>query len=285
MAGFEISHSCNNQVRQIVCAAQAPIRIHGRPVIRPPKLDPDVALLIDVDGTLLEIAPRPELVEVPPGLPDLLRRLADERCGAVALISGRPIADLDHLFQPWHGAAAGLHGIERRRPDGSWGETGRSEADRAAAAALDRLRPQLQVLAEGWPGVWLEDKGRTLALHYRAAPEAEAAIRDAAERLLREAGDALRLIPGKMVVEFQPRHHSKGGAIAAFMAEPPFRGRVPVFLGDDTTDEAGFAEVNCRGGLSIRVGAPSGDTAAVYGLPSVRAALDWLAGTRRDNGI
>ena len=256
-----------------------------RRVTPPPKLDREAALLVDVDGTLLEIAPRPELVEIPPGLPDLLHRLAGERGGALALISGRPVADLDRLFRSWHGAAAGLHGIERRRPDGSWSETGSSEADRAAAAALDRLRPQLQALARQRPGVWVEDKGRTLALHYRAAPEAGAAIRNTAERLLREAGDALRLIPGKMVVEFQPRHHSKGGAIAAFMAEPPFRGRVPVFLGDDTTDEAGFAEINRRGGTSIRVGPPSADSAALYDLPSVRAALDWLAGTRAETGI
>lgn len=244
----------------------------------PPELGRETALFIDVDGTLLEIAPRPELVEIPAEIPGLLRRLADERGGALALISGRPIADLDRLFPSWRGAAAGLHGIERRRSDGSWGETGGSEADRAAAAALDRLRPQLQVLAAGWPCVWLEDKGRTLALHYRAAPEAGAAIRAHAERLLCEAGDMLRLIPGKMVVEFQPRHHSKGNVIAAFMAEPPFHERVPVFLGDDTTDEAGFAEVNRRGGLSIRVGAPVGDSEAVYALPSVTAALDWLAG-------
>jgi trehalose 6-phosphate phosphatase len=248
-------------------------------VTRPPKLDREAALLIDVDGTLLDIAPRPELVEVPPRLPDLLQLLASERGGALALISGRPVADLDRLFRPWRGAAAGLHGIERRRPDGSWSENGGSAADRAAAAALDRLRPRLQDLAEQRPRVWVEDKGRTLALHYRAAPEAGAAIRDAAERLLRDAGDALRLIPGKMVVEFQPRHHSKGGAIAAFMAEPPFYGRVPIFLGDDTTDEAGFAEVNRRGGTSIRVGPPAGDSEAVYGLLSVGAALDWLAGT------
>jgi trehalose 6-phosphate phosphatase len=120
-------------------------------------------------------------------------------------------------------------------------------------------------------------------LHYRAIPEAGAAVRDAVTRLLRECGDALRLIPGKMVVEFQPRHHGKGNAIAAFMAEPPFRGRVPVFLGDDTTDEEGFAEVNRRGGISIRIGPPAGDSAAAYELPSVRAVLDWLAGTPADH--
>ena len=126
-----------------MCAAQAPIRGCVRPVTNPPELDRDAALLIDVDGTLLEIAPRPELVEVSPGLPDLLRRLARERGGALALISGRPIADLDRLFSPWHGAAAGLHGIERRRPDGSWSETGSRKASKLAdvpaaeAAVLD----------------------------------------------------------------------------------------------------------------------------------------------------
>jgi trehalose 6-phosphate phosphatase len=246
----------------------------------PPPLDRASALLIDVDGTLLEIAPHPDRVEVSPGLPRLLERLAGERDGALALISGRPIADLDRLLQPWHGAAAGLHGIERRRPDGSRAETDGSPADRAAGAALDRLRPELQALEHQRPGVWLEDKGRTLALHYRALPEAESEILDRAERLVRERGDGLRLIPGKMVVEFQPRHHGKGHAIAAFLAEPPFRGRVPVFLGDDTTDEEGFAEVNRQRGLSIRVGAPLATSAAAYGLPSVTAALDWLGGTR-----
>ena len=246
---------------------------------QPPELDREAALLIDVDGTLLEIAQRPELVVVPSELPDLLHRLAGERGGALALISGRPIADLDRLLQPWQGAAAGLHGIERRTAAGDGAASGDSEADRAAAAALERLRPTLAALAEQRPGIWLEDKGRTLALHYRAAPEAGAAICDAATRLLSGHGDVLRLIPGKMVVEFQPRHHGKGSAIAAFMEEPPFRGRVPVFLGDDTTDEEGFAEVNRRGGISIRVGPPIGGSAAIYELPSVTAALDWLAGT------
>ncbi len=263
-----------------MCAAQAANRTGVSSVNAPLTLGRNTALFIDVDGTLLEIAPHPDLVEVPPGLPHLLERLAGERDGALALISGRPIADLDRLFRPWHGAAAGLHGIERRRPDASRAESGASPADRAAAAALDRLRPELQALACQRPGVWIEDKGRTLALHYRVVPEAGPEIRDRTERLLREHGDGLRLIPGKMVVEFQPGHHGKGGAIAAFMAEPPFSGRMPVFLGDDTTDEEGFAEVNRRDGVSIRVGAPLATTAAAYGLPTVTAALDWLAGSR-----
>src|SRR5207302_8910824 len=148
LAGFGFPHSSAGTPRRRghLCAAQAANRTGVSRLTVPPPLDRHSALLIDVDGTLLEIAPRPDQVEVPPGLPRLLDRLAGERDGALALISGRPIADLDRLFHPWHGAAAGLHGIERRRPDGSHVESGATPAD-AAAAALDRLRPELQVLA------------------------------------------------------------------------------------------------------------------------------------------
>src|SRR5947209_7221291 len=118
---------------------------------RPRPLDRDSALFLDVDGTLLEIAPRPELVRVPPALPGLLGRLEGQRDGALALISGRPLADLDRLFQPWRGAAAGLHGAERRRADGSLVESSDSPADRDAAAALDRLRPALTECERRWP--------------------------------------------------------------------------------------------------------------------------------------
>src|SRR3954447_13557049 len=243
---------------------------------RPPPLDPASALFLDVDGTLLEIAPRPELVRVPPGLPGLLERLARQREGALAPISGRPLADLDGLFQPWRGAAAGLHGAERRRSDGSLNESRHSPADRAAAAALDRLRPALTECERRWPGAWLEDKDRTLALHYRAIPEKKAEIRNTVEPLAEQESGALRLIAGKMVFEFQPRHHIKGAVIAAFLAEPPFRGREPVFVGDDTTDEDGFVAVNSRGGVSVRVDPTAGSTAALYNLPCVAEVLNWL---------
>ena len=246
----------------------------------PCALSREAALFLDVDGTLLDIAPHPDQVTVSPELPGLLQRLGEERQGALSLISGRRIADLDRLFHPWHGAAAGLHGVERRKADGTRAPPVLSDTDRIAATALDRVRPELAAVASQWPGTWLEDKGRTVALHYRAAPKAGAAIRDAAQRLLREQGDGLRLIAGKMVVEFQPRHHDKGRVIAAFMADPPFYGRVPVFLGDDTTDEDGFAEVNRRGGVSIRVGPHSDETAAACELPSVRSVLEWLAAGR-----
>jgi trehalose 6-phosphate phosphatase len=242
----------------------------------PPPLDPDAALFLDVDGTLLEIAPRPELVFVPPTLPLLLDRLAAEREGALALVSGRPLADIDRLFAPWQGAAAGVHGAERRRIDGSLvAHDDDSPADIAAAAALNRLRPVLADVARRIPGVWLEDKGRTLAMHYRFVPDRGPEILDLAAACAQQESDCLRLIAGKMVAELQPRFYGKDGAIAAFMLEPPFEGRVPVFLGDDTTDEDGFAEVNRLGGVSIRIGGPP--TAAVYTLPSVSAALEWLA--------
>jgi trehalose 6-phosphate phosphatase len=242
----------------------------------PPPLGRDAALFLDVDGTLLEIAPRPELVEVPPTLPILLDRLAAGRDGALALVSGRPLADIDRLVAPWRGAAAGVHGAERRRVDGSLVRQNDSLADVAVAAALGRLRPMLAGAAERMPGVWLEDKGRTLALHYRAAPERGPQLIDLARAGVRQENDCLRLIAGKMVVELQPRFYGKDGAIAAFMGEPPFQGRAPVFLGDDTTDEDGFAEVNRLGGLSIRIG-DAAPTAALYALPSVSAALEWLA--------
>ncbi|MBV9378148.1 MAG: trehalose-phosphatase [Alphaproteobacteria bacterium] len=238
----------------------------------PPRPDIQSALFLDVDGTLLEIAARPELVLVPKDLPAQLARLSVQREGALALISGRPLAQLDRLFQPWRGAAAGLHGLERRRADGVVDRV----LDRNSAMALERLRPKLAALAASESGLRLEDKGGTLALHYRAVPHREAEIRALAEALRRDAGSVLRLIPGKMVVEFQPRSANKGQAIAAFLAEPPFTGRRPVFIGDDTTDEDGFVEIRRRGGIGIRVGLPC-PTAAGYCLPNVTAVLAWLA--------
>jgi trehalose 6-phosphate phosphatase len=239
----------------------------------PPPLGGQAALFLDVDGTLLEIVSRPELVRVPPGLPALIARLSAQREGALALISGRPLAQLDGLFNPWQGAAAGLHGLERRRVDGTLDRV----LDGSAAAALDRLRPKLAALAADGGGLVLEDKGGTLALHYRAAPQRQPEVIAIAERLNREAAPLLRLIKGKMVVEFQPRSTNKGLAIAAFLAEPPFTGRQAVFVGDDATDEDGFAEIRRRAGIAVRVGPPSGATAATYRLPTVGAVLTWLA--------
>jgi len=238
----------------------------------PPKLDRHAALFIDVDGTLLEIAARSDLVRAPPKLPALLGDLGAQRDGALALISGRPLAELDRLFQPWCGAAAGVHGLERRRIDGTFAH----HSDVAAAVAIDQIRPRLTAFACARSGLLLEDKHSALALHYRAAPERAAEVRALAERLCRQVGSALRLIAGKMVVEFQPRGANKGAAIAAFLSESPFLGRRPIFLGDDATDEDGFAEIARHGGVAIRVGEPA-KTRANYALPSVAAVLAWLA--------
>jgi len=244
-------------------------------LIEPPPLDRSWALFVDVDGTLLEIAPHPQAVYVPPHLPLLLEDLQARQEGAFALISGRPIAALDDLFRPWRGAAAGLHGGERRRPDGS-----RADLDSGdVAAALTSARTAAAAFALGNPGVRLEDKGRTLALHYRAAPELRQKVTRFAERVVAESDGALRPIGGKMVVELVPRVFGKGRAITAFLAEPPFCGRVSVFLGDDLTDEEGFAEIKRRNGIAIRVGQPAVDTLAAYALPDVAAALAWLSGT------
>lgn len=238
----------------------------------PPECDPRGALFLDLDGTLLEIAARPEAVRVPAGLPRLLNDLGGRREGALALVSGRVLADIDRLLAPWQGAAAGLHGAERRRADG----TIERILEDGAARALARLRPRLLRLAGAMPGVFLEDKAAALALHYRAAPAREESLRAATRRLAAECAPALRLLDGKMVLEFRPASTTKGTAIAAFLGEAPFRGKRPVFLGDDASDEDGFAEVNRRGGLSVRIGPPA-DSAARFALPSVAAALAWLA--------
>jgi len=251
--------------------------MHAPPTVTPPPLDASSALFLDVDGTLLEIAPRPELVRVPPELPKMLEQLARQRHGALALITGRTLADLDRLFQPWRGAAAGVHGAERRRMDGSIVAEQPTEPDRIAAAALDRMRPKLATLSDRWPGVWIEDKGRTVALHYRAVPERGQEIRAAVTQVAQRESEALRPIAGKMVLELQPSHRHKGAAIAAFLTEAPFRGRQPLFVGDDATDEDGFAEVNRRGGVSVRVGPRTSDSVAGHQLPSVADVLNWLA--------
>ena len=236
----------------------------------PPPLDPRAALFLDIDGTLLEIARGPDAVRVPSALPSLLRDLATRRGGALALVSGRSLAAIDRLFDPWRGAAAGLHGSERRRADGSL-----DRRANPAAASLDRVRPRLAAWAGGERGLVFEDKGETLALHYRAAPEREPQIRRFAAAIARREPQ-LRAICGKMVVEFQPRGIDKGRAIAAFMAEPPFAGRPAVFVGDDATDEDGFAEISRRRGIAVRVGPPA-PSRSRYRLADVRAVHRWLA--------
>jgi trehalose 6-phosphate phosphatase len=238
----------------------------GLPV--PPALHRDNALFLDFDGTLVDIAAAPDLVRVAPELPHLLGSLADLLDGSLALVSGRSLDELTGLLASFSGAMAGQHGSERRRSDGSVLKS-------PVPPALARAARVMADFAERHPGVMLEDKGGSLALHYRQAPWLAAACGALVRRVVDFSGAALKAIDGKMVVELMPRTTGKGQAIAAFLAEPPFRGRVPVFVGDDVGDEQGFAVVDRLGGISVRVGA--GPTAARHRLADVGDVLAWLA--------
>lgn len=242
------------------------------------------ALFLDIDGTLLDLAPHPERVVVPADLPGRLRRLSRALDGALALVSGRPLAGIDRLF-PRELDAVGTHGAEWRLNDrtevlalpGVGDKGGDKGGDRGGDSGLLRGGPAAGPLArlERLPGVWLEAKPRGLAIHYRQAPEWAETTRDLARALLVALGPAYRLQAGKEVLEILPAQASKGAGIRRLMALPPYRGRTPVFAGDDLTDEDGFAAVNALGGLSIRVGTGDG-TQARYRLATPAALRDWL---------
>jgi trehalose 6-phosphate phosphatase len=228
-----------------------------------------MALFLDVDGTLLEIEREPSAVHVPERLCRVLGALQSATGGALALVSGRSLDQLDRLFSPLRLSAAGLHGLERRNL-----AVGLERAT-PDPAVFERARRCLAAFAEATPGVLLEDKGPTLALHYRNAP---AAARDAlavTEAAAAASDGALVLLRGKMVYELMPPGVDKGRAITAFMAEPPFAGRRPVFAGDDVTDEAGFVTINRVRGVSIRIGNGS-PTAARFAHENVKAMQTWL---------
>jgi trehalose 6-phosphate phosphatase len=238
----------------------------------PPPLDRDVALFLDIDGTLVDLAASPELVRVDGAVAARLPELADELGGAVALITGRAIADADRLFPALTLPIAGQHGAERRAADES------IHRHRLPMPGFTQLRRELERFAARHDGIWLEDKGATLALHYRQAPRLASHVHRTlrAQLAIGTGGRAWRLQPGKGILEVQQDGRDKGTAIADFMKEPPFRGRLPVFLGDDLTDEYGFATVTHMGGWSIKIGA--GPTCASYRLPNVIAVRRWLAG-------
>ena len=241
-----------------------------------PEWRDDWALFLDVDGTLLEIATIPAAVRVPERAIDVLRALKTRLGGAMALVSGRRIADLDALFAPLTLPIAGVHGAERRDAAGN-----RTTPERGA-----RLAPARRVLA-AWQvahaGTLLEDKGAALALHYRAAPEWESAARRVVIEALAAVGPDFHLQEGKKVLELKAYSTGKGVAIETFMNEPPFKGRIPVFLGDDMTDEDGFETVNRLGGHSIAVGVDR-PTRARFRFRDEREVLNWLEDGARQGG-
>lgn len=238
-----------------------PLSVSGLPL-----LAPDAALFLDFDGTLADLAPRPDAVWVPPSLIHTLQRLQQALHGAVAVVSGRPLEQLDELLHPLRLPSAGVHGVERRSADGY--------VQRLAVPALDRVIEAAQALCARLPGLLVERKHGAVALHYRQAPElgpyCEAALRAALED-----APGLTLLQGKMVYEVKPTLANKGHAIQAFLREPPFRGRRALFAGDDVTDEDGFAAVQSEGGTAIKVG--DGPSCAGWRLGDPQALREWLA--------
>ncbi len=237
----------------------------------PPTLNARCALFLDIDGTLLDLADTPDGVRVDAHIRVLLPKLARRLGGAVALITGRAIANADRLFRGLELPVAGQHGLERRAADGS------IHLHEASRRGLERLRRELARFTTRHPGLLLEDKGTTLALHYRRAPELAAHVHRTLRTMLREtaASAQWRLQPGKGILEIKPDGRDKGTAMLEYMAEPPFAGRVPVFVGDDLSDEYGFVAATHFGGWAVKVG--RGPTRARFRLRDVAAVRAWLA--------
>ena len=217
----------------------------------------EAAFLFDFDGTLVDIAAAPELVEIAPGLVDTLLALRARVGDALALVSGRPIAQLDHFLPNVAYAVAGEHGTASRQSPGAAIEH----------VDLPALPPgwtrRAEQLAQAHPGVRIETKAAGLVLHYRAVPEAGDAIRNAAESMVEDARDRFHVQPSKMAWEIRPKGIDKGSAVRRLMAHPPFAGRKPVFVGDDVTDEDGIRAAVALGGVGYRIPADFRDPAAV----------------------
>jgi trehalose 6-phosphate phosphatase len=224
-------------------------------------------LFLDVDGTLIELTDSPLDTFATPELKTLLGQVAERLGGAVALVSGRSIGYLDGLFAPLRLPAAGLHGVERRKATGAM--HGASFVD----TQLTQVRSAVNVWVQEHPGTSVEDKGRTIAVHYRMAPEWEADARHALAAIAKPLGSNYHIQEGSMVLEIKPRGFTKATAIRAFMTEPPFSGRTPVFVGDDLTDQDGFQIVEDHGGISIAVG---DRVRAQFHLENPAAVRTWL---------
>jgi trehalose 6-phosphate phosphatase len=224
------------------------------------------ALFLDLDGTLAPFAARPQDVRPDPRRTRLVERLSVALKGRLAVVSGRTLADVDRILEGRVTAVAAVHGLVRREPDGAVTE---SEPHASLAVVAERLRE----FATRDSGLIVEEKGLSVALHYRLARAQGVVARNLAEELAAESG--LTLQHGDMVEELRTPGPTKGDSVRAFMARPPFEGATPLFVGDDATDEHGFEAASELGGLGVLVG-PRRDSAARYRLPSVETVLDWL---------
>src|SRR3954462_14664945 len=229
----------------------------------------ETAVLLDIDGTLLDLAPTPREVWVPPGLAKTLNRLLARTNGALALVSGRPLNDIDLIFAPEQLPAVGGHGAEMRiDPD--------SEAVATHAPPMDKeLKRRLAAIARLSPGILLEDKGYSLALHYRLGPHAEKAIYAAVSLIRADLPNApIEVLPGKCVCEIKHSGFTKATGVLELMAHEPFKGRRPIFIGDDVTDEAVFGIMPDLGGLAFSVGRRATGVADHFDEP--RDVREWL---------
>lgn len=235
--------------------------------------DPAVALFLDFDGTLVDIAPTPDAVMVSPRIPALLGRFGDLLDGALAIVTGRPIADVERYLPGLSVDVCGMHGLERR----VGGHVARPEFP-DLSAEIASLRNRLSA----YPSVLVEDKGIGVAVHWRLAPDAEADARDALTDLARRLGPGYRVQDGKAVRELVPGASNKGEAVRDLMRDGPYAGRIPVFVGDDRTDEHGFEVVEEMGGVGIKIG--PGETRASRRLDTP-AALERLLERWADRGV
>lgn len=242
---------------------------HAKTPDRPPPLPGrDDALFLDLDGTLLELEATPSAVRADAALRRLMGTLQGELGGALAVVSGRAVADIDRILAPLILPAAGQHGLEWRGADGALHRHPIPDIDGDIPAALERF-------AGAHPGTLFEAKGASWALHYRQRPEAGRAAAALVTELGASAGPGWEVLQGKMVAELRPAGIHKGAGIARLRDHPPFAGRPPIFVGDDWTDEDGFRAVNDAGGVSVAV-AVDRETSARYRLGGVADVHDWL---------
>jgi trehalose 6-phosphate phosphatase len=228
----------------------------------------DLAILLDIDGTILDIAPTPQNVVVPQSLRSTLGRLSALTDGALAFVSGRSLGDVDRLFSPLRLPAIASHGAEFRPTIGHGRDSERSQT------LEPPLKARLDAIAELGPGIIVEDKEYAIALHYRLAPEKETAVREAVAAICADQ-PSIEVLPGKYVLEVKKQGFSKATGVRNLMKHPPFAGRRPIFIGDDTTDESVFAIMPEFGGLAFSVGDAAGVVDGHFeGPPAVR---DWLA--------
>ena len=246
----------------VACGGRYGARVNGWHIPRPRR---DWALFLDVDGTLLEFVDDPEAVRTDAALVRCLAALGDALGGALALVSGRSLAQLSRVFGGYELPAAGLHGLERRSAAG---------VERLPVELPAHVRGALAALAARHPGLRVEDKGASVAVHWREAPALEPVATVTLRELAAALGPAWQLQPGACVLELKPALRTKADAVREFLAEPPFAGRRPVYVGDDLTDLDGFAAVEGRGGEAIAVG---DRVQARWRLPDPAAVREWLA--------